>query len=643
MGAFAGAVRLDGGPVDAELEARLTQAVLRGARPAGGVRRALGAVFAARAAPTDRLKGAFALQGDGDALFAAMARLDNRAELVSALGPTAASLSDAELLERLYVERGEAGVAMAVGAFAFAAWDGARRQLTLGRDCLAQRPLLFHRAGDLVIFSNVLGLLLALPGVPRELDEEVLAHFLVLNRPFARRTFYRGVERAPGRALLSFDAAGERERIYWRPDPDAAAGCGGFEDYVARARELFDQAVAASLTGASDVAISLSGGLDSSAIAATAARLGLAERVTGYTLAPPPDLAVDAGPWKYADERDKVEALARMHPSLAVRILAPDQPHPIEEDDRRHFARAHLPSLGPTALGWTSFLVDEVLADRRQLLLVGAKGNLGLSWGGDLSLAALLGAGDAGGFARHFLALARETDRSLAQTFASDLFWRVAPRSARRLAHRLRGRDPDDVFRYSAINPAYVAQHGFAQRWREQGFDPWPQLGGWRPAELRAHLIFDRPRPHGDTLGWLDDSVPFDQRDPHADRRVLEFALATPEWVYRQGGVPRAFARAVFADRLPAEILGERRRGIGGGAWFSNLGRRRVALAEDIARLEGSAMARQLIDLPRLRRLVEDWPADEQAAYARREEYQQALTRALHIGAFILWVEGGNG
>ena len=107
-------------------------------------------------------------------------------------------------------------------------------------------------------------------------------------------------------------------------------------------------------------------------------------------------------------------------------------------------------------------------------------------------------------------------------------------------------------------------------------------------------------------------------------------------------GVARSFARSVLADRLPPEILNERRRGVQDANWYRRLKLRRRAIADDIERLEGSPTVCHLIDLPRLKRLIERWPSDEQSAQSRIVEYKLALARAVHVGRFIRWVEGGN-
>ncbi|MFZ0694276.1 MAG: asparagine synthase-related protein, partial [Alphaproteobacteria bacterium] len=176
----------------------------------------------------------------------------------------------------------------------------------------------------------------------------------------------------------------------------------------------------------------------------------------------------------------------------------------------------------------------------------------------------------------------------------------------------------------------------------QQGFDPWDFVGSADAAWNRARRLFDFNQFTRDLRGWLAYERGCEHIDPHADRRVLEFALAVPEPMYRQNGVHRSFARAVFADRLPAEILNERRRGVQDANWFRRLNVRRPTLAADIERLEASPTARRLIDLPRVKRLLAQWPADEHAAQKLDLRLVHAVIRAAHIGNFVRWVEGSN-
>jgi asparagine synthase (glutamine-hydrolysing) len=317
MSAFAGVVALDGATIDREIEASASLAMTASHPGRTLVRRAAGAAFVQRDASTGaQLHGEThpLMVGDGATLFVALARLDNREELGASLGLGGAELarrSDAHLLLAMHERWGDDGVARCVGAFAFALWDAEARRLTLGRDCLGNRPLFYHRGAHFVAFATSLRSLLALPGVPRALDELALAQFIAVNHRERERTLYRGIDRVPGRTMVSIDRNGVRSRKYWAPDFDAAPIYRREEDYIERARELLDLAVASAIRDTPHVAVATSGGLDSSAIAATAARLGTAESITCFSRVPPPGTQIDVGPFRYLDERDKVEVKAQ--------------------------------------------------------------------------------------------------------------------------------------------------------------------------------------------------------------------------------------------------------------------------------------------------------------------------------------------
>jgi len=646
MVAFAGIVRFDGAPLAGDAENRIAQAISRLRPGRTQARRGPGALFAYRADSAADGHAEQPIAGERGTLFAALARLDNRAELGAALHMPPAELartSDARLLKRVVERWGEEGVARCLGAFAFARWDVESRSLMLGRDCTGiNHALFFYRGRDFMVFATTFAALLTLPFVPREIDEIALANFMAANFREARRSIYRGIERVASRTLAIFDSAGARHRHYWSPAIGAVPPFRREEDYIERARELFDQAVATATAGTRHIAIATSGGLDSSAVAATAARLGRAERITCYTLVPPVGAVSDSRPSRYQDETGKVRALGRMYPMLDMRFLAPEAPHPFEQDDTRYFAMSGYPSNVPGNLGWFSYLHDAVAAAGHQVLLTGYFGNFGLTWAGHFFLLALLRSGGWRTFARELPMVAAERDHGLARTFMSHILISNTPAAVRRLTHRLLGRDPHSVARYSPLNPAFVAECDLPQQWHENGFDPWFRKSGWHPARHRAFQLFDNNQPARDGEALFGEQYGFDPRAPYADRGLLEFALSVPEQLHRRDGVPRSFARAVFADRLPREILDERRRGAQGGAWFRRLDVRRQDIAAEVENLEASPLARRVLDLPRLKRLVDAWPADEREALTHMDDYKLVLTRGVHIGRFIRWVEGGN-
>jgi asparagine synthase (glutamine-hydrolysing) len=154
--------------------------------------------------------------------------------------------------------------------------------------------------------------------------------------------------------------------------------------------------------------------------------------------------------------------------------------------------------------------------------------------------------------------------------------------------------------------------------------------------------LFDYNQFARDAAAMASELHGFAIRAPLGDRRLLEFLLRVPEPLYRRNGQPRSFARHVLSDRLPPEIISETRSGYQSAGWFRRLSDRRAEIMDELEALQASPLAARIIDLPRLRRLASNWPADEQAAEARKLEFHIVLDRGLHVGRFIRWVEGGN-
>jgi asparagine synthase (glutamine-hydrolysing) len=135
--------------------------------------------------------------------------------------------------------------------------------------------------------------------------------------------------------------------------------------------------------------------------------------------------------------------------------------------------------------------------------------------------------------------------------------------------------------------------------------------------------------------GWQ-----IDERDPTADVRLLEFCLAIPTDQFLHDGIPRALARRVLIDRLPKLVLDESRRGLQAADWHERLMPGRIA--DELDRIEACSLAVRAIDLPRLRRLVEDWPAGGWERDEVSNPYRLALLRAISAGHFLRRAMGAN-
>ena len=133
-----------------------------------------------------------------------------------------------------------------------------------------------------------------------------------------------------------------------------------------------------------------------------------------------------------------------------------------------------------------------------------------------------------------------------------------------------------------------------------------------------------------------------DYRDPTADVRLLEFCLAVPTEQFLRDGMPRALARRALADRLPKQVLEETRTGLQVADWHEDLTAARDGVVDELDRLEACPAAAAALDLPRLRRLTENWPS---GGWERGEvlvHYRYALLRAIAVGHFLRRATGSN-
>lgn len=279
MSGIAGLVRFDGGAVDvAHIQPMLECMRRRGpdrqsALAAGNA--GLGQVLLATT-PESRAEAQPWVHGASGCMVVSDSRLDNRPQLVAELGLArpADDIGDGELLHAAWRRWGDGCADRLRGDFAFALWDPQTRALFCARDVMGVRPLCFHHVpGKLFAFASDTDALLALPDVPRRINEGRIADALMGDLEGIDRTstFYLDVERLPPARTLSVDASGARQAEYWNPLlhrpndlPDTEAG------WIRAVRDTLEDAVRCRLRGTGRVGSMVSGGLDSSSVAALA-------------------------------------------------------------------------------------------------------------------------------------------------------------------------------------------------------------------------------------------------------------------------------------------------------------------------------------------------------------------------------------
>ena len=178
---------------------------------------------------------------------------------------------DTETIVHLYEERGVRGVEALSGMFAFAIWDENHRRLLLARDRLGIKPLYYHlKENGTIYFASEIKSILAAGVIKPEVNLDALPDYLANKAPSGEETLFRGIKRLlPGHTLVWQDGKIQISE-YWdvafaRNSNNPARAD---EEYITEWRELFREAVRSHLMADVPLGMFLSGGIDSSAIAA---------------------------------------------------------------------------------------------------------------------------------------------------------------------------------------------------------------------------------------------------------------------------------------------------------------------------------------------------------------------------------------
>jgi asparagine synthase (glutamine-hydrolysing) len=197
-------------------------------------------------------------------------RVDNRRELCATLGesPTA---SDAALVLAAFRRWGDAAPDRLVGPFALAYYQPQRRRLTLARDPTGGRTLFLHLADGWLAAASEERALLAHPSIDDALDERRIVRYLSVGEPDAGSTFFRHLRQLdPGQRWVVTPDRVQRERL--EPiRPDRQLRQADQRERAERLHAVLSEAVHCRLRAPGKPAVMMSGGLDSTSVAALAA------------------------------------------------------------------------------------------------------------------------------------------------------------------------------------------------------------------------------------------------------------------------------------------------------------------------------------------------------------------------------------
>lgn len=245
--------------------------------------------------------------GERDQLCLLDGHLDNATELATELGVEAGAEGAAETLLAEGYRRWRLDLPGRMrGDFVLLVWDREKCEGLLARDQLGARPAYLHWQSGVLHFANELRVLLAaLPRRPQP-DRASVAHWITASSRPGTRTLYSGVDRLGAGEMVVLEPGGARTRRYWQPRYEEPLEVSAAE-LAERVHEGLRVAVGRRLAAEGPTGVLLSGGLDSSAVAAVAVEVGGGDRVRACS-ASFPDHPV----------ADEAELIAELRASLGL-------------------------------------------------------------------------------------------------------------------------------------------------------------------------------------------------------------------------------------------------------------------------------------------------------------------------------------
>lgn len=560
-------------------------------------------------------------------MLVADVRLDNRDDLLASLGRSFdwRETADSEILLRAWLRWGEACLDRLVGDYAFAVYSTAERRLSLVRDHAGERPLFWARDGQGAAFASMPSGLLALPRFRQGLNFDALALVAAEVGPTTQSSYFQSIQRVLPGQIVTIANGKIAARSYWQPNLEGWEGAAP-ENLIDEYRGLLDNAVRARLRRSSGpVAAQLSSGLDSNAVAATAARIeGARKSVLAFTSAPRHGFAEQAMRGRMGDESTLAALTARQHGMThrVVRTSGSGIAHL-----RSLVATSQEPFVNVINLGWLETIGELAQAEGARTLLTGEFGNLTLHSGGIRVLGDFIGSGRWG----RWLKLARAASQR------PDLSWRgilmnsFEPWVPQRLRRQLYDRFMGTAERSASV---FLRDHWIGNVGERIEAEFFPARSANSYADRVA--LIAQADSGAYNKGFLARHG-VDLRAPLADRRIFEFSLRLPRECLFSGTMSQPLARLALADRLPRQVLDNPMRGQQSADWFEHMDLAEIlSLIEDI---EASHGAREIIDFAKLRDAVAHWPSGGFQNLGMYQRLAGDLPAAIATGLFIVEAE----
>lgn len=491
-----------------------------------------------------------------DNYFTADVILDNRVELAQNISfPLNSSTPDGELLFSYITSKECQGLNDILGAYTLAKYNKKSNELLLACDCVGNRCLYYRQIGDVIYFSTLITTLSVLTD-DTPLNDRYLTDFLAMDYLFmineTEETPYADIYRLAPAQFIKFGINGKEKEIYWKPFENFKEyNYESDEMYKQEFRQIWDEAVKCTMRSSNPISILLSGGFDSTAVAAIAAPFlkEQGKKLYSYTSVPMNGYQVSDNNYDIDDESENVQKTADFYGNIETNWIDLDGQNTWELF-KNEFKNSPIPIKSVQNLLWLKEAMSQSKLKGSRIILTGSYGNTSISYTNlNVYMNNL--------YLKNKKSYLKEECKAFSSTL--DFSYKYAMREI-----KLSCNTPYE-------GNTYPYKKSFVKRSIANKLKADSRIIDIEKRTFESSLSYDIERKNhvlwlalaqiGELHTLLSLLTGVIQRDPTVDKRLLDYCIHIPLEQYCKNGSDRRLVREYMKDIMPPHILNSKGKG----------------------------------------------------------------------------------
>jgi len=477
-------------------------------------------------------------------VITADARIDNRKDLAPLLGiEDNEYVSDSYFILKAYKKWGEKCPEELLGDFAFAIWDKNKEYLFCARDHMGVKPFYYYLSDNFFIFATEIKALFY-HNIPKKLNEVMIADYVLYNFNDKKITFYKDIFRLPNAQRILITINKYKVFPYWKLKSIKEIKLDSTQEYVAKFRDIFFEAVNCRLRCQSQVGALLSGGLDSSSIVCTSDELLRTSSMRIKTFSAVFDEV------SQCDERLYInEVLSKT--KFDSYFVHGDQISPLYKykDFFWHFDQ---PFFAPNLfIHWSLF--EKAHDNGVRVILDGFDGDTTLSRSNYRYLPDLVINLSWWQLTQELKELSKKSDRSILNLFIQYIVWPLTPFFLRNLFIRLLNIEQQRVNKFKIFNRKFIKDFTINDRYNQLYVNNLQKVNNSREYH-HLQLTSGSLQFLLELVDSMGGALEIEARFPFFDLRLVEYSFALPPEQKYFLGWDRVIMRKSMENVLPSKI-----------------------------------------------------------------------------------------